>query len=230
MITDVIVAVIYASSVGTGPDSFPESLLALIFRQYGRGPVRGHRKVTAVGTEPAAVLQRTVTAAFRRAFGSVFRFEIGQVSERGDAFASASCQPYQQVHIMAGLLHHQRAGQVASSPVAPHEAVCNMEVADVFIMLNGDHPADFPVRNSLFQRPEKRTVAQHVAHCHMSAGPHRGFLDLQSLFRIRRDGLFQQQVIAFFHRRNGFPEMIAVHRRDDGGIPQLRLCQQGFPV
>ena len=104
-----------------------------------------------------------------------------------------------------------------------------MEVADVLVMLDGDHPADFPAGDRLFQFPEERAVPQHVAHRDVPSGPDRCFLDGQRLLRHRGDRLFQQQVVAFFHRGHRFPVMVPVHRRDDGRVAHPGFRQQRFP-
>ena len=86
---------------------------------------------------------------------------------------------------MTGFLHHQRTGQIAPSPVSSHKAVRYVKIPDVFVVLNRNNPTDFPVCDRLFQCPEERTVAEHVAHRHMSARYFSCFFYNKGFCRIR---------------------------------------------
>ena len=84
---------------------------------------------------------------------------------------------------MAGFLHDQRTGQIASPPVSPDETVRNMEVADILIVLDRDHAADSAVCDRFFQFPEERTVSQHMADRHKPARPDCRFLNRKGFLR-----------------------------------------------
>ena len=65
-----------------------------------------------------------------------------------------------------------------------------------------------------------------MADRHMTPCPDRCFLDGQGFPGHRRDRLFQQQVITFFHGGDRFAEMIPVHGGDDCRVAQFRTGEQ----
>ena len=218
MVTDVIVAPEDAAAVPAVPQGFQNALFGLILREDIRRPGADCRQVGFAGIKTASLCHRAVKAAQRTSCRSIFRSEISQAAERGNLQGLLPRQPEENVQIMAALLHDNRACQVTVAPVAAHEAVRDMEVADVFRMVDAYYLPQHAAVEDLLQFDKKRRVAQHMAYRY--AQPlFRGLSgDLQALQRVRRDGLFQEKVPASVQPGHGMGVMIPVHRGDNQRI------------
>ena len=90
-----------------------------------------------------------VHAAKRSTLRCTSFLEEISISHRGHALWRLVRQPQIQVEIVTGLLQTHGAGRIAVSPVAAHEAVGLMPVADVLDGLNRYDVADGSLRNDL---------------------------------------------------------------------------------
>ena len=85
-----------------------------------------------------------------------------------------------------------------SGVVAKLSNINDVEIADVFIVLHRDDPANGAGVQLFFDFTEERGIPQHVAHHHAQVLFPRLFLDGQRFFRNGRDGLFQKQMIYIY--------------------------------
>ena len=119
---------------------------------------------------------------------------------------------------MAALLHDNGACQVTVAPVAAHEAVRDMEIADVFRMVDADNLPQSAAVEDFLQFDKKRRVAQHMAYRYAQPLFRSLSGDLQALQRVRRDRLFQKKVPASVQPGHCMCVMIPVHRGNNQRI------------
>lgn len=129
---------------------------------------------------------------------------------------------------MTGLLQTHGAGRIAVSPVAAHEAVGLMPVADVLDGLNRYDVADGSLRNDLFDLREKGRIAQHMTDYDFSVVLAGRFQQLITVLCTGGNRLLHQDMVAFFQRHQRFPDMILILCADKNRICQLRLRQKLF--
>ena len=196
VVTDIVVTVKDAAPVGTGLQGLAQSGLTLVLANHCGGPGAPDGKVGPIGAVVAAVPAGTVTAAKSCAFRGVFWTEVPQVAEGYDLLCLTVCQPGHQVHVVAGFLQDHRTGLVGSAPVAADKTVGNVEIANVLVVLNGNDFSQLSGVQNLLQSGIEGRVAQHMANHDFAAKPLCLFGDGHTFQRVRRDGLFQQNVVA----------------------------------
>ena len=106
-------------------------------------------------------------------------------------------QPRVNIHVVAALLQDHRACFAAVPPVAAHERVRLMPVADVFVRADRDDLADPAAVEDTFQRVVKRRVPQHVADNDFARTVPCSLDDAAALRKIGRNRLFHQNVVPF---------------------------------
>jgi hypothetical protein len=137
--------------------------------------------------------------------------------------------PDQHIEIVAAFRQDHRAGETFVAPVAAHEAVRHVPVGDILTMLDGDEIADHARFEHLVQLTPEGGVAQHVADLQHTPRALRRLHKLDGAFERVRHRLFEQHVVAGFHRRNRRADVHLILRGDDGAVGQLPGGDQILP-
>ena len=126
---------------------------------------------------------------------------------------------------MAALGQQHERRFLLAAPVAAHEAVRLMPVADVFQRLNTDDLTHIAALNRRMDLLKEGRIAQHMAN-------HDGaliflcrLLDQPDVLKADGNRLFQQQMIALFQRGDRMPDMLAILRADQRDIRQALPCK-----
>ena len=237
MIYNVVVAMEYTASVRSCLDRFIDAFLCRMNCQNVNRPfgVALCDAGTLVGDINFFRIKRTVSfcltavhAAKRSTLRCTSFLEEISISHRGHALWRLVRQPQIQVEIVTGLLQTHGAGRIAVSPVAAHEAVGLMPVADVLDGLNRYDVADGSLRNDLFDLREKGRIAQHMTDYDFSVVLAGRFQQLITVLCTGGNRLLHQDMVAFFQRHQRFPDMILILCADKNRICQLRLRQKLF--
>ena len=162
----------------------------------------------------------SLKAAAARALRGPFRPEIVQGAKALHLQTRLSGKPAEDVHVMAAFGQDHGAALIRPAPVAPDIAVGVMPVRHMFHCVNGLNFANLTPAQNGFQRGVKPGVSQNVAHNHRPAGFMGLLLKPAALFQVRRNGLFQQQMIPLFQRKQRLGHMLAVLCGDNHNIRQ----------
>ena len=173
------------------------------------------RVVGAVCLRPAAR-----RAARRRALGRALRPEVAQAAEGGHPCAPLARQPDEVIQIVAALGQQHERRFLFPAPVAAHEAVRLMPVAHVLQRLDAHDVAHLAALDGLKDLRKERRIAQHMADDHAAARLPRCPFDQLHVGLRCGDRLFQQQVVALFHRRHRMTHMHRVLRADERHVRQ----------
>ena len=223
VIHHIIVAVVDAPSVGSFLKGFPDAFLRQVRGKHIHRPFRLSRQINLrriIGT--CLAVGASLHAVVRRSFGRVGRVKMLQASETGNPPAGASCQPGNDIQVMAAFLENHGAALAAVSPVTSHKAVSLVPVPHIFNLVDGGHLAHGPLVHQLFQRTVKGCVAEHMAdRQHFSGSGCRPF-NLQALLWPVAHGLFQQHMITQLEGPDGRLRMHAIHGTHKGGVRHFR--------
>ena len=230
MVADVVVTAEDAAAVGAGLEGFHQALFGLVAGDHRGGPVAHLGQVGLADVEAALVSQGTVQAPGGAAFGGILLPEEGAAAEGRNGLGLAVRQPHQDIHVMAGLLHDDGAGQGAVAPVAADEGMGHVEVAHILRVLDGDDLAQLAGFQDLLDGGEEIGIAQDVADHDLPSIFVGGLLDLQALHGVRGDGLLQQDVVAQFQGPDGLLEVVLIHGGQDQSVGHLTGGEEGFRV
>ena len=130
---------------------------------------------------------------------------------------------------MTGLGQDDGRGLILPAPVSADVGMGHVGVLDGLHVLDVDHVADDTAPYHFAQRHEIRGIPQDMADRHDPSGFLGHFPDGLALLGRRRDGLFQQHVVAECERLHARLIMPVVRRGDDDGVGQFLSACKYFP-
>ena len=165
MIRHIVSAAIHAAAIGTGTQVFPDLLHTGEIKNNGldlSALEDPHRRIGA------GILLRAVhTLLCHRLRIKVLLTEHRQLPQGGEALSVLVPQQIEKdIHVVAAFGQHQRATGLVVVPRAADIAVGIVVIADVLIVLDGDHRAKPSGRDDVPNLLEKASMAEHMAHRH----------------------------------------------------------------